>query len=207
MKPLEFKLVVSLLGQAREHLNKHSAPTQVLWFLRQVAKAYVAFLPGAGFLVDKVFDAINQSADTYAEEANVILNKVYHDFFAVIVKGGNENLIENTRAILAITQRLREEMKDLGIKSRQPAPSVPQQPKTEKYAATTSTAATDEIKGQSSAPLSNLYDEVENIIKSPSISIDPPLQETAKATACMVEKDPTSLADIFRKVVKHGAKL
>ncbi|KIM45125.1 hypothetical protein M413DRAFT_24379 [Hebeloma cylindrosporum] len=120
----------------------------VLGDLRQAAKAYVAFLPGAGFLVDRSFDAISQTVDDHAEEANTILNKAYVDILKVVVKGGDENRMGSVVDILAITRNLLKDMKDLGIKAGQP---ISQKLEMEKHAATISTAAIsalDEIKSR-----------------------------------------------------------
>jgi hypothetical protein len=115
-----FKPAISFLGQAKVELNNNTAPSQVLGYLRQAAKAYVAFLPGAGFIVDRCFDTISQTVDTHAEEANAILNKAYIDIFKVVMKGGNENRMGSAIDILAITGTLLQDMKGLGIKAGQP---------------------------------------------------------------------------------------
>lgn len=144
-----FNPAIKFLGQARDQLNKDTAPSQVLGYLRQAAKAYVAFLPGAGFLVDRSFDAISQTVDDHAEEANTILNKAYVDILKVVVKGGDENRMGSVVDILAITRNLLKDMKDLGIKAGQP---ISQKLEMEKHAATISTAAIsalDEIKSRS----------------------------------------------------------
>ena len=158
-----FRPAMSFLGQAKVQLDKHSAPSQVLGYLRQAAKEYVAFLPGAGFVVGRFFDAISQTVDTHAEEANAILNKAYMDIFKVVMKGGNEHRVGSAIDILAITRTLLKDMKGLGIKAGQP---MLQQLGT--YAATISAAATSAIKSRGPAiqrSLTDLSEKVATVMK------------------------------------------
>lgn len=163
-----FRPAIDFLGQAKVQLDKHSAPSQVLGYLRQAAKNYVAFLPGAGWLVDKCFDTINQTVDTHAEEANAILNMAYMDIFKVVMKGGNEHRVGSAIDILAITRTLLKDMKGLGIKAGQP---ISQNLEIEKHAATFSTAATSVLVAiESRRPaiqksLSDLSEKVVTVMK------------------------------------------
>jgi len=159
-----FRPAVDFLGQAKVQLDKHSAPSQVLGYLRQAAKNYVAFLPGTGWLVDKCFDTISQTVDTHAEEANAILNKAYMDILKVVMKGGNEHRVGSAIDILAIIRTLLKDMKGLGIKAGQP---ISQELEIEKHAATVSTAATSvlvAIKSRGPAVQKSLSDFSEKVV-------------------------------------------
>ena len=137
-----FNPAMRSLGQAGDQLNKNGDPSLILALLRQAAKANVAFFPGAGILVDIIFDAIDQAVDTHATEANVILNKAlnkaYVDILRVIKKAGDEHRMGSAVDILVIARNLLKDMKALGIEVE-----------IEKHASTIRTAATsalDEIK-------------------------------------------------------------
>jgi len=141
-----FRPAMGFLGQAADQLGNNSAPSQVLEYLRQAAKAYVAFLPGAGFLIDIGFNAISQTVDTHAEAANAILDKAYTDILNVVMKGGDEHQIGSAVDIATITRNLVKDMKDLGIKVAQP---ISQSLEIEKHTVAVGTAAAsalDEIK-------------------------------------------------------------
>jgi hypothetical protein len=60
------------LDQARDTLSKRKPPSQVLWLLRRAVKSYVAF-PGSNFVVDQVFDAVDDKIDAHADEANDLI--------------------------------------------------------------------------------------------------------------------------------------
>lgn len=141
-----FNPAIQILARAGDQLSKKGPPSQVLEYLRQAAKAYVAFFPGAGILVDIGFNAISETVDTHAEETNAILKKAYVDIYNVVMEGGNEHRMGSALEILAVTKNLVKDMKDLGIKVGQP---ILQKLEIEKHAATIGTAATsalDDIK-------------------------------------------------------------
>jgi len=164
-----FRPAMRFLGQVGDLLGKNSAPSQVLEYLRQAAKAYVAFLPGAGFLVDIGFDSISETVDTHAEEANAILYQAYIDILNVVMKGGDEHRLGSAVDIATITQNLVKDMKGLGIKVAQPISQIIE---IEKHAAAVSSAAAsalEEIKSRGPAvqdSLSKISQTVATIIKT-----------------------------------------
>jgi hypothetical protein len=169
-----FNPAMRSLGQAGDQLNKNGDPSLILVFLRQAAKAYVAFLPGVGILVDITFDAIDRAADTHAKEANAIfnkaLNKAYMDILSVVKKAGDEHRMGSAVDILAIARNLLKDMKALGIEVE-----------IEKHAKTISTAATsalDEIKkleiekhaATIGTAVTSALDEVKKLEKHPAVA-------------------------------------
>ncbi|KDR75351.1 hypothetical protein GALMADRAFT_249397 [Galerina marginata CBS 339.88] len=114
-----FKPAMFFLGQTREKLAKE-APSQALAYLRQAAKAYVAFLPGAGFVVDRGFDALGDVVDAHADEANAITKKAYDEILEVVSKDGNDHSTSSAVQIITITRRLVRELTALGLKAGKP---------------------------------------------------------------------------------------
>ncbi|KAF8971052.1 hypothetical protein BDZ97DRAFT_1334661 [Flammula alnicola] len=113
--------VILLKRDARGTWEK--APSQVLGYLRQAAKAYVSYVPGAGFLVDRTFDAIDDAVDAHTDEANTIIRKAYDDILNVVQRDGNNHKTSSAVEILSITRRLLKELKELGVKSKSPGVS------------------------------------------------------------------------------------
>lgn len=184
-----FRPAMKFLGQVGDLLDKHSAPSLVLEYLQKAAKAYVAFIPGAGFLVDIGFNAISETVDTHAEAANAILYKTYIDILNVVMKGGNEHRIGSVFDIATITQNLVKDMKGLGIKVAQP---ISQSLEIEKHAAAVRTAAASvleeinklEIEKRVSTVATSARDE----IKSRGPAVQESLSKISQTTGNWIEQ-------------------
>jgi len=109
---------MAFMSTSREQLAK-TAPRQALESLRHAAKAYVAYFPGAGYLVDKSFDAIDNVVEEHGSEATAIIMKAYDDMLDVIQKGGNEHKASSAWELVSVTRRLTEELSALGAKAGQ----------------------------------------------------------------------------------------
>jgi len=187
-----FKPAMRSLGQAGDQLNKNGAPSLILRYLRQAAKAYVVlnFHPGAGPLVDITFDAIDQAVDTHAEEANAILNKAlnkaYVDILRVVKEGGYEHRMGSAFDILAITRNLLKDMKELGIEVE-----------IKKHASTISTAATSALEKL----------EIEKHAATIGTAVTSALDEVKKLEiekrAATIGTAVTSALDGVKKLEKH----
>ncbi|KDR75350.1 hypothetical protein GALMADRAFT_549584 [Galerina marginata CBS 339.88] len=111
--------VMSLLDQAGEKLAKN-APNLALGYLRSAIKTYLAFVPGAGFAVDKFFDSLGDVVGTHAEEATTIAQKAHRDILDVLQKSGNDRTTTDFNQIVNVTLRLIIELQDLGVKRALP---------------------------------------------------------------------------------------
>lgn len=98
------------LDQAHDNLSKHKPPSQVLWFLRRAVKSYVAF-PGSNFVVDQVFDAVDDKVDAHADEVNALIATAYTQIRDIIQKD------EGKQHAFQILEVLRNLMKQLQPKS------------------------------------------------------------------------------------------
>ena len=97
------------LDQARDKLAKRKPPSEVLWFLRRAVKSYVAF-PGSDFVVDQVFDAVDDKVDAHADGANALIATAYNQISDLIQQDGKQHAVQ----ILGILRNL---MKQLQPKS------------------------------------------------------------------------------------------
>jgi len=206
-----FNPAMRSLGQARDQLNKNGDPSLILAFLRQAAKAYVAFLPGTGFLVDIIFNAIDQAVDTHAKEANSILNealnKAYIDFLRVVKKAGDEHRMGSAVDILAIARNLLKDMKALGIEVeikkhastiRTAATSALGEIKKleiEKHAATIGTAATSAV--------TSALDEVKKLEKHPAIT---PAVDEIKSRSPAAQESLSKISKKVATIIKPPSK-
>lgn len=80
------------LDQVRDNLAKRKSPSEVLWFLRQAVKSYVAF-PGSNFVVDQVFDAVDDKVDAHTDEANALIATAYTQIRDVIQQDGKQHAV------------------------------------------------------------------------------------------------------------------
>ena len=106
---------VVYLDQARDNLAKHKPPSQVLWFLRRAVKSYVAF-PGSNFVVDQVFDAVDDKVDAHADEANALIATAYTQIRELIQQDGKQHAVQ----ILGVLRNLMKELqpKSLALKEQ-----------------------------------------------------------------------------------------
>ena len=115
-----FGPAVGYLTQARDRLATDKIPSHALNYLREAAKAYVAYIPGAGFLVDRTFDRLDETVDAHAEEANAIIGQAYTDIVQIVQQGGNRHETFSVLEILSVCRRLVKELGALGLKAGQP---------------------------------------------------------------------------------------
>lgn len=108
-----------LLG-AGDQMQDHKNPSTILGTIRKAVKAYVAYVPGAGFLVDRTFDQIDETVDAHAEEANVIIGQAYLDILKIVQHGGNNHESHTTFEIMGVCRRLLEDLRVLGVKAGTP---------------------------------------------------------------------------------------
>ena len=106
---------MAFLKQTDQDLAK-KAPVQALHHLRQAAKAYVAYLPFAGFVVDRAFDVADDVVATHSEEATALITQAYSDILQVVQKGENEHKTGAALQIVSIARRLLGELTALAGK-------------------------------------------------------------------------------------------
>ena len=80
--------------------KKDISTKDILNFLRSVSNSYADAAPGATFLVDLCFDAIDELHNTHQEEVDRVLRKAYDDLTAIIAEGSRRSVlgIENLNA-------------------------------------------------------------------------------------------------------------
>ena len=106
---------VIYLDQARDKLDKRKPPSEVLWFLRRAVKTYVAF-PGSNFVVDQVFDVVDDKVDAHGDEANALIATAYTQISDLMLQDGKQHAVQ----ILEISGNLMKQLqpKSLEIKQR-----------------------------------------------------------------------------------------
>ena len=97
------------LDQARDNLAKRKPPSEVLWFLRRAVKSYVTF-PGSNFVVDQVFDAVDDKVDAHGDEANALIATACTQIRDLIQQDGKQHAF-------LVLEILRNLMKQLQPKS------------------------------------------------------------------------------------------
>ena len=94
------------LDQARDTLSKRKPPSQVLWLLRRAVKSYVAF-PGSNFVVDQVFDAVDDKVDAHADEANAFIATAYTQIRDLVQQDeGKQHVVQ----ILGVLRKLMKQL-------------------------------------------------------------------------------------------------
>ncbi|KAI0083940.1 hypothetical protein BDY19DRAFT_899391 [Irpex rosettiformis] len=94
-------------------------PSEVLQFLRSVAKSYTGVVPGSSYCVDSTFDSLDELHETHGEELNQILQGAFDDIKAVLKDvQQNETLDTATaRKLVSILGKCAGEMNELGKKA------------------------------------------------------------------------------------------
>jgi hypothetical protein len=100
---------IAYLDQAGDNLAKRKPPSEVLWFLRRAVKSYAAF-PGSNFVVDQIFDAVDDKVDAHGDEANALIATAYTQIRDLIQQDGKQHAVQ----VLGILRNL---MKQLQPKS------------------------------------------------------------------------------------------
>jgi hypothetical protein len=96
---------ISYLDQARDNLAKRKPPSEVLWFLRRAVKSYVAF-PGSNFVVDQVFDAVDNRVDAHADEANALIATAYTQIRDLVQQDGKQHAVRILGILRNLTKQL-----------------------------------------------------------------------------------------------------
>ncbi|KAF9528551.1 hypothetical protein CPB83DRAFT_854354 [Crepidotus variabilis] len=115
-----FSPAMQFLMGAKEQMKTDKVPSHILGTLRKAVKAYVAYIPGASFVVDRTFDKIDETADRHEEEANAIIGKAYMDIFDIVKHGGNNHETHSAVEIFGVCRRLLEDLRGLGQKAGTP---------------------------------------------------------------------------------------
>lgn len=97
-----------------------SHPVEAMRYLRQAAKAYVSYYPGAGYIVDKAFDGLDGIVEAHRADINDIIVRGQNSIRQVIERDGNEHSASSVLEVLAIIRRMLVEIKDLGQRAGAP---------------------------------------------------------------------------------------
>jgi HPt (histidine-containing phosphotransfer) domain-containing protein len=114
-----FKPAALFLAKTRSELGAE-APTHVLRHFRAACKAYLAHLPGAGFLVDRAFDSIDDAVDAHAQEANAIIATACHKVSMIVARKRDAPDGNSAVEIMSIARQLAKDLGALGVKAGQP---------------------------------------------------------------------------------------
>ena len=134
------KPTLGFLTDTSAELGK-KAPSHVLSHLRQACKAYLAFLPFSGLLLDRGFDALDEIVDAHANQANAIIGAAAADVLAVVQRDGNKHGTGAVVDIWRIMRRLLEDLRTLGEKAGAPlAEQLQLERRAEEFKATSAVA-------------------------------------------------------------------
>ena len=113
----------SLLQKARESTKN---PSQTLRYLRDVAKSYVAFVPGASGYVDATFDTFDELHETHADEVDKILKDVADELSKTAEEGGADvtTAARVYEILRSATARLQELSKKVGVSILEKNPAL-----------------------------------------------------------------------------------
>ncbi|KAJ3749200.1 hypothetical protein DFH05DRAFT_1520817 [Lentinula detonsa] len=120
------KRVVDASKQLRVYLeqtkqsvaNKH--PNEALNYLRQLAKSYVAVVPGSGFAVDKLFDSVGEIVEEHQKEASEILANAQAEVEGILKQKDQLTNTELAARIMAVVGKHLNEIGKLGAKAGGP---------------------------------------------------------------------------------------
>jgi len=117
------KSIVDSTKRARQYLvetaqsYRQKQTNQALTHLRNTAKSYAAPIPGAGILVDGVFDAIEPIVHAHAEEAASIVSAAYQEVRAVIQAQGGAKDAQTAVLVLDVVRRRIGDLQVVGGKA------------------------------------------------------------------------------------------
>jgi hypothetical protein len=103
---------IAYLDQARDNLAKRKPPSEVLWFLRRAVKSYVAF-PGSNFVVDQIFDAVDDKVDAHGDEANALIATAYTQIRDLIQQDGKQHAVQVLGILRNLTKQLQPKSLEL----------------------------------------------------------------------------------------------
>ena len=169
---------IAYLDQVRDNIAKRKPPSEVLWLLRRAVKSYVAF-PGSNFVVDQVFDAVDDKVDAHADEANALIATAYTQIRDLIQQDGKQHAV----LMLGILRNL---MKQLQPKSLELKEQMAERYEVGKQ------RATDGLATATTAAKTKLQDS--KLFQSPfNMKIKNPLQREADDVTLDPDVDATPL--------------
>ncbi|KAG8684335.1 hypothetical protein FRC11_012251 [Ceratobasidium sp. 423] len=99
------------LKTAKTRIKESFSPSnQALSYIRSIAKAHVAFIPGGSWAVDSIFDLTDELHSTRRKEIDSIIFDAYNDIKKITDKRGSMNV----GSLLAILGVLRRRVGELG---------------------------------------------------------------------------------------------
>ena len=148
------------LDQARDNISKGKLPSQTLWFLRRAAKAYLAF-PGSNFVVDQIFDAVDDKVDAHADEANALIATAYTQIHDLIQQDGGKSVTQHTAQVLGVLRNLTKQLQPKNLELKQMAEKYEVERRVnEGFAATAALADATKTKVQDSKLFNQLHQKV-----------------------------------------------
>jgi hypothetical protein len=147
------------LDQARDNISKGKLPSQTLWLLRQAAKSYLAF-PGSNFVVDQIFDAVDDKVDAHADEANALIATAYSQICDLIQQDGGKS-DATYRSGLGVLRNLTKQLQPKSLELKQMAEKYEVERRVnEGFAATVALADATKAKVQDSKLFNQLQQKV-----------------------------------------------
>jgi len=95
-------------------MDDKPAPNIALQYLRKAAKAYLAYFPGSGIIIDLTFNRLDAIVDQHAEQATEYVKHAYSQFQRVVQHGKNKHESHTALEVLALCKRLAEDLGTLG---------------------------------------------------------------------------------------------
>lgn len=95
-------------------------PNEALNYLRQLAKSYVAVIPGSGLVLDRLFNSVDRIVEEHREEASDILAKAQEEIDSTLKKKDELTNTELASRILTILGKRLSEIGELGAKAGGP---------------------------------------------------------------------------------------
>lgn len=90
----------------KESTEKAPAPNEAIQWLRQTAKSYASYIPGAQAYVDSAFDDIGAIQKKHGEEVNNIVNEAYDELNDATTKGVSLDTAAKAWDIIQVCARL-----------------------------------------------------------------------------------------------------
>jgi hypothetical protein len=114
---------IAYLKNSRSELGKaHSI--EALKYLRQAAKSYVSYYPGASYIVDIAFDGLDGIVATHRAEVNDIIIRGQNSIRKIIERDGNKHDPSSVFEVLSIIQRMLIEIKNVAQKAGAPIAEI-----------------------------------------------------------------------------------
>lgn len=114
--------VTSYLDATRASILKtaHSAsdtlkkdPSEVLKSLRNIAKSYAGFVPGASGMVDSVFNELDELHDQHGEKMDEVLGKARDELVGIVKQGDVD--VGTAQKVFDVLKNTVQELQSIGI--------------------------------------------------------------------------------------------